>query len=149
MPIRFRCAYCNQLMGIAHRKAGTVVHCPKCKGQIVVPTPEGPNPGSDNTGGNGGAAFGGAAFDRADFEDAFDPGRQSPQVLPQSTVAARPSLGPAAQELDFDVMPTPHRMKGLLLTPGLLALACALVVILIGLAFFVGLLLGRSQTGSA
>src|SRR5947209_460375 len=29
MPIRFRCAYCNQLMGIARRKAGTVVRCPK------------------------------------------------------------------------------------------------------------------------
>ena len=28
MPIRFRCAYCNQLMGIARRKAGTVVRCP-------------------------------------------------------------------------------------------------------------------------
>src|SRR5437588_12990913 len=39
MPIRFRCAYCNQLMGIARRKAGTVVRCPTCSGQVVVPTP--------------------------------------------------------------------------------------------------------------
>ncbi|GIW82524.1 MAG: hypothetical protein KatS3mg105_4331 [Gemmatales bacterium] len=38
MPIRFRCAYCNQLMGIARRKAGTVVRCPNCSGQVVVPT---------------------------------------------------------------------------------------------------------------
>ena len=30
MPIRFRCAYCNQLMGIARRKAGTVIRCPNC-----------------------------------------------------------------------------------------------------------------------
>ncbi len=37
MPIRFRCAYCNQMMGIATRKAGTVVRCPKCAGQVVVP----------------------------------------------------------------------------------------------------------------
>src|SRR5882724_9220949 len=37
MPIRFRCAYCNQLMGIARRKAGTVVRCPTCAGQVVVP----------------------------------------------------------------------------------------------------------------
>jgi DNA-directed RNA polymerase subunit RPC12/RpoP len=37
MPIKFRCAYCNQLMGIARRKAGTVVTCPACKGQIIVP----------------------------------------------------------------------------------------------------------------
>src|SRR5207302_2631857 len=41
MPIRFRCAYCNQLMGIARRKAGTVVRCPNCAGQVVVPRPEG------------------------------------------------------------------------------------------------------------
>jgi phage FluMu protein Com len=40
MPIKFRCAYCNQLMGIARRKAGAVVTCPACKGQIVVPAPD-------------------------------------------------------------------------------------------------------------
>jgi len=40
MPIRFRCAYCNQLMGISHRKVGAVVRCPKCSGQVVVPTVE-------------------------------------------------------------------------------------------------------------
>src|SRR6516162_1467871 len=44
MPIRFRCAYCNQLMGIAHRKAGSVVRCPKCAGEIIVPVPEGMAP---------------------------------------------------------------------------------------------------------
>src|SRR5262245_20882701 len=38
MPIRFRCAYCNQLLGIARRKAGTVVRCPGCSGQVVVPS---------------------------------------------------------------------------------------------------------------
>src|SRR5688572_8659123 len=37
MPIRFRCKYCNQLMGIAHRKAGTEVECPTCKGKVAVP----------------------------------------------------------------------------------------------------------------
>src|SRR5262245_57705593 len=40
MPIRFRCAYCNQLMGISRRKAGTVVKCPKCAGEIIVPALE-------------------------------------------------------------------------------------------------------------
>ncbi|MBL8797741.1 MAG: hypothetical protein JNM56_27835 [Planctomycetia bacterium] len=40
MPIRFRCAYCNQLLGIARRKAGTVVRCPGCSGQVVVPSLE-------------------------------------------------------------------------------------------------------------
>jgi DNA-directed RNA polymerase subunit RPC12/RpoP len=40
MPIRFRCAYCNQLMGISQRKVGTIVRCPKCSGQVVVPHSE-------------------------------------------------------------------------------------------------------------
>jgi DNA-directed RNA polymerase subunit RPC12/RpoP len=37
MPIRFRCVYCNQLLGISRRKAGTVVRCTSCEGQIIVP----------------------------------------------------------------------------------------------------------------
>src|SRR4051812_47852861 len=40
MPIRFRCAYCNQLMGISRRKSGSIVRCPKCSGQVVVPNPD-------------------------------------------------------------------------------------------------------------
>src|ERR1051325_10850643 len=40
MPIRFRCVYCEQLLGIARRKAGTVVKCPNCAGQVIVPAPE-------------------------------------------------------------------------------------------------------------
>jgi hypothetical protein len=40
MPIRFRCVYCEQLLGIARRKAGTVVKCPNCGGQLIVPPPE-------------------------------------------------------------------------------------------------------------
>src|SRR5260370_28312287 len=37
MPIRFRCAYCQQLMGIARRKAGAIVRCPRCAGEVIVP----------------------------------------------------------------------------------------------------------------
>src|SRR4051794_39841908 len=48
MPIRFRCAYCNQLMGISRRKAGTIVRCPKCSGQVVVPNPD-DQPADDHT----------------------------------------------------------------------------------------------------
>jgi DNA-directed RNA polymerase subunit RPC12/RpoP len=40
MPVRFRCVYCNQLLGIARRKAGQVVRCTNCGGQIIVPDPE-------------------------------------------------------------------------------------------------------------
>jgi DNA-directed RNA polymerase subunit RPC12/RpoP len=40
MPIHFRCVYCNQLLGTARRKAGTVVRCTSCEGQIIVPDAE-------------------------------------------------------------------------------------------------------------
>jgi hypothetical protein len=42
MPIHFRCAFCNQLLGIARRKSGSVINCPTCGGPLVVPRmPEG------------------------------------------------------------------------------------------------------------
>jgi phage FluMu protein Com len=40
MPIRFRCGYCQQLLAIATRKAGTETTCPECSLPITVPTPE-------------------------------------------------------------------------------------------------------------
>jgi hypothetical protein len=48
MPIRFRCEYCGQLMGIARRKAGQLVDCPKCHHEIRVPESDQPErPKSD------------------------------------------------------------------------------------------------------
>ena len=40
MPIRFRCAHCDKLLGIARRKAGSIVNCPQCGQPLIVPTPE-------------------------------------------------------------------------------------------------------------
>src|SRR5580658_9149914 len=37
MPIRFRCGYCNRLLGIARRKAGTETTCPHCGYVVTVP----------------------------------------------------------------------------------------------------------------
>jgi hypothetical protein len=47
MPIRFRCVYCDQLLGIAKRKAGSVVKCPNCAGQLIVPSPSPSEDSSD------------------------------------------------------------------------------------------------------
>src|SRR5437763_16230306 len=91
MPIRFRCAYCKQLMGIARRKAGTVVSRPKCAGQVVVPTPppgedDGPDPreavANQSEGGKE------ALFEQSDFEKVFgNSPAAGPQVLHPPTVA--------------------------------------------------------------
>src|SRR5579884_1090373 len=92
MPIRFRCAYCNQLLGIARRKAGQVVRCPTCAGQVVVPTPEEMagaevEAESDSPPDDGASA---PVFERSDFDQIFQ--------VPEGTGAAGPpaSLGRTA-----------------------------------------------------
>jgi phage FluMu protein Com len=47
MPIRFRCSYCNRLLGIATRKAGTQTTCPHCGYEITVPSPDESEPKTD------------------------------------------------------------------------------------------------------
>jgi hypothetical protein len=42
MPIRFYCPFCDQLLGIARRKAGAVVECPSCHGKVGVPSETAP-----------------------------------------------------------------------------------------------------------
>jgi phage FluMu protein Com len=37
MPIQFRCGSCQQLLGIARRKAGMIVSCPTCRQKTRVP----------------------------------------------------------------------------------------------------------------
>jgi hypothetical protein len=47
MPIRFRCRNCQQLLGIARRKAGQSVRCPTCHRDVLVPPEdEEPPPGA-------------------------------------------------------------------------------------------------------
>ncbi len=139
MPIRFRCAYCNQLMGIARRKAGTVVSCPKCNGQVVVPTPEGDD-GHDPEPERGA----GAVFEESDFEKMFHSEAAAPQVLSPPAPQSGPHLPTIKQE--FEAVPLPGMgPRGVLFTPGMLTLLCVFVVILMGMAFFLGLLLGRSN----
>lgn len=41
MPIKFRCEYCRQLLGIAHSKAGSLVDCPTCGRTLRVPNKDG------------------------------------------------------------------------------------------------------------
>ncbi len=87
MPIRFRCGHCNQLLGIARRKAGSVVNCPKCHQQLVVPSPEGqdalaaiahhpPTPQKEqprSTSRPPEPPPGGFVFERSDFEELLRP----------------------------------------------------------------------------
>jgi hypothetical protein len=143
MPIRFRCAYCSQLMGIARRKAGTVVRCPKCAGQVVVPVPESGRP-------HGGANGAGQVFEQSDFDRFFqqeaNPGQPAPPApAPMQQQAPVFPVNPSA-EPGFDVEPVqPYAIgPGIFLSPGKLAILGAAVVILMGASFLLGLFLGRA-----
>jgi hypothetical protein len=157
MPIRFRCAYCNQLMGIARRKAGTVVRCPTCAGQVVVPTPgpssEAAPEGPENTGQ--------ALFEQSNFDQIFAapppvppataPGNVSAPAAPAAPPAAAfPPLAPLPK-VDVEklegagMMPLGEGMPdtpGIFLSTAKLTLLSVVVVVLLGLAFGAGLLVG-------
>jgi DNA-directed RNA polymerase subunit RPC12/RpoP len=150
MPIKFRCAYCNQLMGIARRKAGTVVSCPTCGGQVVVPTPEPPiqpvqlppQPG------NGPPVN---VFEKPDFDAGmFNPnpiaGQTSAaapmhQPLMHATVPAPAPIPMAGSDINAVALSMPEERRaphGLVLTPAKMFLLGLVVLLLMGLAFAAG-----------
>jgi hypothetical protein len=167
MPIRFRCAYCSQLMGIARRKAGTVVSCPTCHGQVVVPDP-GPG-GDDEPAQQPDDAAPPPLFERSDFDQVFAPAPhvpapprgQAPAGLapgpvppPPPSASAKP-WGAAQREIAVDVeqtnAPLPNEVRagqtGVWLSPTAMTLLCLLVLVLLALSFVAGLLVGRSLAG--
>src|SRR4051812_50144713 len=66
-------------MGISRRKAATVVRCPTCSGQVVVPDPDAPEPADAKPGEKAAAPN---LFERSDFDDMLRPG------VPGATVKA-------------------------------------------------------------
>ena len=134
MPIRFRCGHCNQLLGIARRKAGRIVHCPTCRGEVLVPAQETAQVGAGPTGESP------ALFERDDFDAMLHP------VEP-------PPASPAAPAHDYDVerLPEPRPVPaaaapagpGLLLTPAMATVLTVVVIVLLGVAFGTGLLVGK------
>ena len=150
MPIRFRCAYCNQLMAIARRKAGTVVRCPTCSGQVVVPTVE--SPAQAPTGKTEDPRP--VVFERSDFDQVFTTPAPPPRpgAFPPAGEPSAALPGPIDVEpLQFPPVlgPTPYSPTppGLVLTPVRMVLLFLAVALLMGLAFLAGFLLGRASAG--
>jgi hypothetical protein len=130
MPIRFRCAYCNQLMAIARRKAGTVVRCPTCAGQVVVPDPGKAAPAEQP----GGADL----FERPDFDAPFQQpakagGRGAARPAPRGGFAGRVELEPIILD----------ERRGIFLSLGKIVLLIVLLFVLMGAIFFAGMVVGR------
>jgi phage FluMu protein Com len=148
MPIRFRCRYCNQLMGIARRKAGMMVQCPTCHAQVMVPQPEheetaeppGAEPIPDAPA---------PLFERSDF-DVF---LQNPAADKPAAHAAPPMPTPFAAEIPSSpsfVTPSSSprlRPPGLVLSPMQATWLTVAIILLVALAFGAGLLVGHYLIG--
>jgi hypothetical protein len=162
MPIRFRCAYCNQLLGIARRKAGTVVRCPTCAGQVVVPAGdaavEDDKPHANQP-----------LFERSDFDELFNnpvaAGAGAPSQATGGTAAgtaAPPAPHPrpgdawgthADPDVEVEPLGVPRggvpafeplpRPPGIFLTPVRATILTVVIVVGLAVAFAAGLLVGR------
>ncbi|MSQ94160.1 MAG: hypothetical protein EXR98_06335 [Gemmataceae bacterium] len=143
MPIRFRCAYCNQLMGISRKKAGTVVRCPKCAGEIIVPTPDGAQEPED-------AAYqqaGPGALEDMNIEQILKQPETAPAVVPPPEERAPAAPPIAAMPPELAPPPPapvePPRRVGLFLSLGMLLVSSGVVVLLLILMFVFGLIIGK------
>jgi hypothetical protein len=142
MPIKFRCKYCNQLMGIARRKAGTEVHCPTCNGNLVVPH-------QDEVFGQAAAAA--PVFERSDFEQYLhaDVGNQPAVAAPPAPAPPMPGTvwSPQSPPDMVDVEPAalhPVAPPGIILSTGMATLLTIGIIFLMALSFMLGVLVGRA-----
>jgi hypothetical protein len=112
MPIRFRCAYCNQLLGIARRKAGTVVRCPTCAGQVVVPSADAADlPDAPDESAEPQQQGDRPLFERSDFDDLFN----NPQPVagePPTAGAPAPKKKPGGAAAGTAAPPAPAPAPG-------------------------------------
>jgi len=155
MPIRFRCVYCNQLLGISRRKAGTIVRCTTCEGQLIVPNPDDPATtepaGARDEAEPPSAPAGGGLLEQSDFDAILEPQAAGPKPAavaspPAPSQASPPAIGKRSVFPSLTV-PPPVRsaaQPALVLTRQRLTIVSVCVVVGLGLAFAGGLLLGLS-----
>jgi hypothetical protein len=148
MPIRFRCPYCNQLLGIARRKAGTRVGCPTCHAQVTVPgPPQGAIAAAPEPAPAAAPALAPAAapavsvplFEHGDFDELLR--RPGPPPAPAAPPAAAES--PMAFDVERVDHPALPSRPGLFLSPTQATVLTAAAIALVALAFGAGLLVGR------
>jgi hypothetical protein len=155
MPIRFRCRDCGQLLGIARRKAGAEVACPNCAKKLTVPSVDDPDlsPPADAPAAAA-AANRGNPFERSDFDIELkppprEPARAAPAPPPRPAPPLRPAPpaplpAPVAREIDSMRPPSVSGPPvGVVLSPTLATVLTVAAILLLGLAFAAGLLVGR------
>jgi DNA-directed RNA polymerase subunit RPC12/RpoP len=171
MPIRFRCVYCDKLLGIGRRKAGAIVNCPHCGEKLIVPTPEPEDATSEPHDLLEAAreeaeeralagADGPQLFERSDFEALLQP-----EPTFRSTENDRPAASAKATRPKFESVPAPpfepipnvrdqpaaqapapvedRRPAGIYISPSKATVLSVIAVLLLAAAFAGGLLVGR------
>ena len=140
-------------MGIARRKAGTVVRCPTCSGQVVVPNPDGAAPEEKPAAG----APRQGLFERSDFDQLFDvpgdrpaltvPGPEPAAPAPAGAWGTHPEPSLDVERLDpgapyIPLTPAAPR-SGVVLTSSQLTMLTVGAVLLLAAVFGAGVLVGR------
>jgi hypothetical protein len=141
-------------MGISTRKAGTVVKCPKCAGEIIVPSPDEPQT-SDEPAEQaiappveqpGAAPAGPAApFEEKDFEAYFNEAANGSigATAPARTETAPPESVPESAAVPPP--PPPPARRGLFLTLGALIFSIIVILLLLILVFVLGVVIGKQM----
>jgi hypothetical protein len=171
MPIRFRCSHCHQLLGIARRKSGQLVHCPTCNASLLVPAtdelpamPDELRPSSDPAAPAAAPADPPGLFERDDF-DALLRFSVSGPVEPRKSAAgsvhtpppatrnppvesAPPPPLPMPQAFNVEPFPVARTQAalttpGIILSPGRATVLTVVVILLLAVAFGAGLIVGR------
>ncbi len=155
MPIRFRCEHCQQLMGIARRKAGTEVQCPTCRRNVLVPKEDqveatsAPQPrGAAKPGEPAPAA--GKLFEMNDFDEVL----REPEAPPRGVRSApkngahaanhlSPDRGPASASSPVSQSQGMSVPNGILLSSNQATMLAVVGIVLLAVAFGAGLLVGR------
>ena len=173
MPIRFRCVYCDKLLGIARRKAGAVVDCPHCAEKLIVPTPEpeveaerfsAHEKGAEEAAGVGATSDGAKMnlFEHGDF-DALMKSEPTFRAIGGGNAPAAPAYQGPPTDFSTDAEPPvlpapapvpapppkdffraePPRPPGYFVSPSKATWLSVAAVILLALAFGAGLIVGR------
>jgi hypothetical protein len=151
-------------MGIARRKAGTMVRCPSCASQVTVPNLPAEKPADRPARAPASSEPAPPIFERSDFDELFNPGgvhtRPAAEPAPFLEPAA-PLPSPAAAAFLKEPAPqvpypdpgigtapapapgtTTAGKPGVWLTPGMLTLLSVGVIVALMLSFALGFLLG-------
>jgi hypothetical protein len=143
MPIRFRCKYCHQLLGIARRKSGKTIQCPTCHGKLNVPV----QVAVDTAGGDLSEAAA-PLFEQNDFDDFLDGDDHSEEVdVPVAPSQRQPAY--AVNRLNFSPPPPPPPVQppspasGVTLSSTAVTILTVSALILLALAFGAGIAVDR------